>query len=137
MPSTSQWASMPQKFLKFLKHAAHCGRRPRVSFDKQFRVGINAFLVFKNFQQRTGHRRPYSFLFFNVIDPQGHSLLYSVVPTPAQRAFYFLQNFNVQRLFSLIFLLSQFFTNFQGSSALFTFSKFGNLSLHDQILNQI
>jgi len=86
--------------------------------------------------------------------------LYSVVPNPNAANFYFLQKFlNVQRLFSLNFsVFRQFFINVQGfpaklffcfrsffkkfkASATFsfptTFSKFSNLSLHDQILNQI
>jgi hypothetical protein len=83
---------MPQKFLKFFNHAAHCGRRPRVFYDKQFCVGITAFLAFKNFQpkgQATGGRTPFSF----------HLILRAIpccslnFPTPAQRAFYFFKVF--------------------------------------------
>ena len=77
------------KSFKSFKHAAHCGRRPRVFYDKQFRVGITAILVFKNFQnqgQATGGRTPFYFFKFHLIlSPIDCCNL--IFPTLAQRAF--------------------------------------------------
>ncbi len=137
---------MPQKFLKLLKHAAHCGRRPRVFYDKQFRVGFTAILVFKNFQnqgQATGGRTPFYFSIALILSPidccnlifqPQHNVLFNFSK--------FLQHvLNLQRLFSLSFSA---FAVFSECSRLFShfnffkfFQKFSNLSLHDQILHQI
>ena len=132
---------MPQKFLKFFKHAAHCGRRPRVSFDKQFCVGFSSQLERERSFLRIGHRRPHSFMFafqFSLIlraDP----CCIRLWPTPMQKIFLCQSFFHMFKAFqpNFFFLLSQFFNKFSRLFSLFHFSKFSNLSLHDQMLKQI
>ena len=129
MPSTFQWASMPQKVFEKFYHAAHCGRRPRVFCDKQFCVGITAFLVFKNFQpkgQATGGRTPFYFIWssgpFPVViwffQPQ-HKVLFK-----------FSKVFNISRALQPYFsVVRQFFNKVQGQQPLshFNFKPFSKV----------
>ena len=119
---------MPQIFLS-VSHAAHCGRRPRVSFDKQFCVGFSSHSERERSFLRIGHRRPYSFIFCIssiALILRAIPCCIRLFPTPIQQIFLFSKFFKCSRLSSQIIfsVFRQFFTSVQGSSAISIFSNF-------------
>ncbi len=126
-----------------VSHAAHCGRRPRVSPQQTIVFWLSKPFSFKDLSfkgQATGGRTPsYVLPFFISLILRADPCCIRLSPTPMQQILLFTKVFKCSKaLQPIFFLLSQFFNKFKARSH-FLFSNLFSRSLttYDQILHQI